>query len=546
MLRKSFIVGIVTTVAAFAQYGRPEFSREVFSPKLNPDGEEVEVIVKFKSEGNARGARAAGFARRHGLNPTHDHALIGSHAYRLRRVDVDRLSADPDVEFIAPDRVVRPTMDRSRAAVMATNATNRTGLDGRGITVAVIDSGISATNGALGSGGTNQVLYQKSFIPNVTSTADEYGHGTHVASIIAGQGMGSVESYRGMADGAGVLNLRVLDKDGAGKDSYVIAALNWVVANKATYNIRVVNLSLGRPVYGSYKVDPLCLAVEAVWKAGIVVVVAAGNEGRNNSSNTGGYGTIMAPGNDPYAITVGAAKAGSTNSRVDDMPTSYSSKGPSMVDHIVKPDLLAPGNRVVALGAGALLSGNPANVVDANYKYMMLSGTSMAAPVVSGAVALLLQSEPALTPDQVKARLMKNAWRGFAPSASVIDNGKTYTVRNDIFSIGAGYLDIDAALADSAYRPLGQAQSPAAVYDAATKKATLVKGSNVIWGEAAAPFNVIWGSNVLAGANVIWGENVIWGDSTSGCNVIWGESAIYSATSTVSGEAASLLLKGEN
>lgn len=545
------------TVTGLAQSGRP-FGSATFAPQLpvvedTADDEELDVIVKFKDDAapESRHSRRAGFARRFGLTARHDHELINSHAYRLRKADVDRLAADPDVEFVAPDREVRPTLDRARAAVMATTLTRRSFYTGSSSSIAIIDSGINVSSEAFSDGSISRVVYSKSFIPGVTSTADEYGHGTHVASIAAGDGIGTglqagQGKYSGLAAEADLLNLRVLDKNGVGKDSSVIAALAWVVLNKNYYNIRVVNLSLGRPVYSSYKLDPLCLAVEAAWKAGIVVVVAAGNEGRNNSGQNQGYGTITAPGNDPYVITVGAAKTGDTDSRVDDMPASYSSKGPSMIDHVVKPDLLAPGNRIVALGTGALWTSNPGNIVDATNKYMRLSGSSMAAPMVSGAVALLLESNGTLTPNQVKARLMKNAWRGFAPSATVVDNGQSYTVRGDIFSVGAGYLDIDAAVADWTYLPRASAQSPTAIYDTVTKKVKLIAGTNVIWGDSTSPLNVIWGTNIVAGTNVIWGDNVVWGDATAGSNVVWGDRSIFSATSDVSGEAAAVLIKGEN
>ena len=117
----------------------------------------------------------------------------------------------------------------------------------------------------------------------------------------------------------------------------MIAGIQQAIALKSTYNIRVINLSLGRPVPQSYKTDPLCQAVEAAWKAGIVVVTAAGNEGRNNSAGTQGYGTIGAPGNDPYVITVGASKTKGTPSRTDDAIASYSSKGPTLLDHSSSP-----------------------------------------------------------------------------------------------------------------------------------------------------------------------------------------------------------------
>jgi subtilisin family serine protease len=185
--------------------------------------------------------------------------------------------------------------------------------------------------------------------------------------------------------------------------------------------LRRYNLSLGQPVLSSYATDPLCQAVEQAWNAGIVVVVAAGNEGRNNSAGTNGYGTITSPGNDPLAITVGAMNTLGTPARSDDKIASYSSKGPSQIDHVIKPDLVAPGNRIISDTAGNssylsqtyrqnevpkyIYAGNGNGKGD----YFQLSGTSMAAPMVSGSAAVLLQKNPMLTPDQVKAILMKTA-----------------------------------------------------------------------------------------------------------------------------------------
>src|SRR5208283_1699143 len=246
--------------------------------------------------------------------------------------------------------------------------------------------------------------------------SDQFGHGTHVAGLIAGDGLISTgpfftKTFKGIAPGANIVNLRVLDQNGAGTDSLVIAAINQAIALKSTYNVRVINLSLGRAVYESYKLDPLCQAVEQAWKNGIVVVVAAGNNGRYQP--TDGYATITSPGNDPYAITVGAMKTMGTPTRVDDLIASYSSKGPTVIDAIAKPDIVAPGNLLVSLEAqgSTLYSEYPGNQVPYSYyvnggstasssSYFTLSGTSMAAGVVSGVVADLLQKSPNLTPDQ--------------------------------------------------------------------------------------------------------------------------------------------------
>src|SRR5262249_14851958 len=199
---------------------------------------------------------------------------------------------------------------------------------------------------------TYRIVYSQSFVPKVTSTADQYGHGTHVAGIIAGNGAastgnGAFKTFLGIAPNANIINLRVLDANGAGTDASVINAINAAIQLKNKYNIRVINLSLGRPVYESYTTDPLCRAVEKAWQAGIVVVVAAGNDGRNTLTN--GYATITSPANDPLVISVGAMKTMMTASTADDLIASYSSKGPTLLDHVVKPDIVAPGNPIVSL-----------------------------------------------------------------------------------------------------------------------------------------------------------------------------------------------------
>ena len=185
------------------------------------------------------------------------------------------------------------------------------------------------------------------------------------------------------------------------------------------------------------------------------MVAAAGNLGRN------GYSTVLSPGDSPHAITVGAMKTEETYPRSDDLIASYSSKGPTYIDLTVKPDVVAPGNLVVSLLApgSTLETEYPENVVGPSYyspsatgpaEYMRLSGTSMATPVVSGTVALMLQKNPALTPDTVKARLMKTAGKTFPVSSTATDptTGLTYTSFYDAFTIGAGYVDAAAALAN--------------------------------------------------------------------------------------------------
>ncbi|MFL6448925.1 MAG: S8 family serine peptidase [Bryobacteraceae bacterium] len=348
---------------------------------------------------------------------------------------------------------------------------------------------------------------------------------------------------------------------------------------KNVFNIRVINLSLGRPVYESYTQDPLCQAVEAAWKAGITVVVSSGNEGRDNSAGKHGYGTIGAPGNDPYVITVGGMRDMGTADRTDDLVASYSSKGPSAVDHIAKPDLVAPGNQVVALlnQHGTLALNHPENIatlaayrnpapaagnipVQPSYdaasnkqpppvkigsgysdRYYKMSGTSMAAGVVTGAVANLLQAAPALSPDQVKMLLMKTASKTFPTASTVVDSasGQAYTSYYDMFTVGAGYLDLQAALGLVNEVPSGlTAISPTASFNEANGNVELsfdpssVFSDQAIWSRYATASKArwnsssIWSNSVLDGNTAIWAAGSFWDSSSDSANQSsWGASS---------------------
>src|ERR1700751_766968 len=271
---------------------------------------------------------------------------------------IANLSNQANVVYISSDRPLAPSLRNAAPAMNAPYAWQH-GYTGTGIGIALIDSGVSGSadlNG--GFLGMSRVVYSKSFVPGNTSPSDQFGAGTHIAGLIAGNGANFTgpsysRTFKGIAPKANLINLRVLDQNGAGTDSTVIAAIAQAIALKSTYNIRVINLSLGRAVYESYKLDPLCLAVEAAWKNGIVVVVAAGNNGRYLQTN--GYATISSPGNDPYVITVGAMKPMGTPQRTDDLIASYTSKGPTAIDHIGKPDIVAPGNLLASLRTPATL-----------------------------------------------------------------------------------------------------------------------------------------------------------------------------------------------
>jgi serine protease AprX len=533
----------------------------------------LRVIVQYKSDaGTTQMTRALSQGAR--LNSKL--SMVHGGAFTMSPAAIRALAMDGDVAFISPDRKLKGMDDLTDSAVGVSTAWN-SGYDGTGIGVAVVDSGINDGYHAdfKDSVGRSRVVYHQDFTGTPISnssgaTWDLYGHGTHVAGIVGGNGTWSGGRFAGVAPNVNLIDLRVLDKNGSGSDSMVIAAIQRAIALKNTYNIRVINLSLGRGVPASYANDPLCQAVESAWRAGIVVVVASGNYGRLSVNDSNGYGTVTAPGNDPLVLTVGAMKTMNTSGRTDDQIASYSSKGPTTFDHVVKPDLVAPGNGVVSIvdHGSALEALYPSNLragTNLAYRpYFVLSGTSMATPVVSGAAALLLDQNPNLTPDQVKARLMKTAYKTFPVSTVSTDltTGQIFTSYYDIFTVGAGYLDVAAALGNNDLAPnaVGSAVSPSAVYNSSTGTVSLVNGSSVVWGTSVVwGSSVVWGNSVVWGTNVsgssvVWGTSVVWGSSVmSGFSVVWGTSTgSTSATSVVWGcsdfdgvDAVSVAINGE-
>jgi serine protease AprX len=530
----------------------------------------VRVIAEYSTQPQASHFRRV-TDRQGKIHRTYGHMPMA--AFDVTEGALAALENDPDVVHISPDREIHATLEHVGASVDLIplhnyyNSIQRA--KGGGIGIAIIDSGLDPTqpyfNGFLNS--TSRIVHSESFIDYTPN--DLYGHGTHVAAIASG--MDNVTAslpdnlayYWGMAPDASLINLKVLDVNGNSNDSTVIYAIDRAIALRRAYNIRVINLSLGRPIFESYKHDPLCRAVEQAWKAGIVVVVAAGNDGRNNSASTSCYGTISAPGNDPYVITVGAANSMQDMDPNNDLMTSYSAKGPTAIDHIVKPDLVAPGNLVISGQArGSTLAMNyPGNRIPISAYtpggsdapspyYFTLSGTSMATPVVSGAAAFLIDKNPSITPDQVKAKLMLTCRQSFPPTMNVTDTttGTVYTVAADIFTVGAGMVDLWAAYLDNSM-PTGSAASPAAYYDGSSRSIRLNLNStsaySIIWGSSQGyGSSVIWGSNV-SGSSVIWGSSIIWGSSyVNGFSVIWGSTSPWSDAATGT-ESLSILINGE-
>jgi serine protease AprX len=303
------------------------------------------------------------------------------------------------------------------------------GIDGSGVTVAMIDTGV-ARHEDLGG----RVVARVDFTPGGAGD-DEYGHGTHLAGVIAGDGGASSGKWRGVAPAAKLVSVKVAEADGSTDVSVVIAALQWVVTHRAQYGIRVLNLSFGTDSVQPYTLDPLDAAVERAWNAGITVVVSAGNRGP-------GPGTINKPGDDPFVVTVGAADLKQTPERWDDEIASFSSRGPTP-DGFEKPDLVAPGTTIVATrDAGSTVDQlHPAAVVDESY--FKGTGTSQAGAVVSGVAALMYEANPSLTPRRVKGLLLNTAFKTTAyrvgGGAGLVDaTGAVLAASSDVANPNAG------------------------------------------------------------------------------------------------------------
>src|SRR5688572_7384070 len=269
--------------------------------------------------------------------------IINAQVVDLPADSIATLERDPRVAHVSIDRAVVGTMERTSATIGATAVRQNLGYDGTGVGVAIIDSGVTLWHDDLAaSGGGQRVAHFVDFVRNSPRPYDDYGHGTHVAGIIAGDGFDSGGARSGIAPGVWLTVLKVLDDQGNGRITDVIKALDHVLKKKDSLNIRVVNLSVATGVYESYMADPLTLAVKKLVDAGVIVVAAAGNLGQT-ASGLDAYGGITSPGNAPWVLTVGASNHMGTSRRIDDRMAVFSSRGPTTEDRGAKPDLVAPG-----------------------------------------------------------------------------------------------------------------------------------------------------------------------------------------------------------
>jgi serine protease AprX len=292
----------------------------------------------------------------------------------------------------------------------------KAGFTGKGVDVALIDSGVAPVDG-LSNVVDGPDLSFESQASNL-SHLDSFGHGTHMAGIIAGRESGGdsgsyagdTSHFRGMAPDARIVSIKVADAHGATDVSQVIAAISWVVQHRTDWglNIRVLNVSYGTNSTQDYRIDPLTYAAEQAWKAGILVVAAAGNAGYSSS------GTLTSPARDPMLLAVGATDPNGTLTLKDDKVASFSSSGSSSGAHATGRfvDMVAPGSHIVSLRVpGSLIDQTYSSTGGVTSDLFRGSGTSQAAAVLSGAAALVIQQRPSITPDQLKRLLMSTAFK---------------------------------------------------------------------------------------------------------------------------------------
>ena len=377
----------------------------------------IRVILQKRSAG------ADGRAMAQGVGGTHkdEFAFIKSHALEIPAKAVYKLALHKDTLQVTPDSLVhmsavpvsnlKTTYPGTLGAPAIWNSTTAPAT-GKGVTVAVLDSGINKSHPAMTGSNILSIVVN----PKSTGRTDANGHGTHVTGIVTGYD--TTRGYIGVAPDARVISVQIADDQGMTLVSDLLKGLQWVDANRVANNIKVVNLSINGSLPESFLTSPTAAAVELLWMRGVTVVVAAGNRGAVADA------VKYAPACDPFVITVGATYDNATVGAADDTLADFSSRGVSLDGH-AKPDVVAPGRQIVAPLAGpnvTIARQFPDRISD-NGLYVRLSGTSMAAPAVAGVVALILERYPNLKPNQIKWLLANTArsYQGKVGNAGLID-----------------------------------------------------------------------------------------------------------------------------
>src|ERR1041384_6929790 len=434
---------------------RPSKSQRAdkLSPVLKDDKQQPDkrVTVIVTLNGSISG-RLNAFLAQSEVRRRREMKSFGSFSLNLPIRMVAELASFPEVFHVSSNEVVQSLGHVSlttgaEAGQAAATAAGRGSINGSGIGMAILDSGIDVNHKQFTAAGGGSRVVASVDLTGENRTDDPFGHGTFVAAAAAG-GPGAGTAYTGIAPGVSLINVRVLNSNGEGTIESVLAGLDCVSTHARQYNIRVVNMSIGTRAIVSYKYDTLCRAVRGLVNSGILVFAAAGNDGKDALGQKV-YGAIHSPGNEPSAFTIGASNSFQTDGRNDDVVTTYSSRGPTRSyfidgsgiahhDNLLKPDLVAPANKLVFAQAhnNLLVATNPTlnespSGTDPTMKTMRMSGTSVSTPIAAGTAALMLQLNPKMTPNMVKAFMEYTAQRlnGFG-----------------VLEQGAGQLNIEGAI----------------------------------------------------------------------------------------------------
>ncbi len=372
---------------------------------IEPD-KKVDVIVQ-KAGKDAKGRDIAADGEGEDLE---EFAFVKAHAMRVKQGKLPKMAQRKDVLYISPDAGVQrhavidagklqTTYPKTVKADEVWNHSTEYGGTGRGATVVVLDSGLTPT-ADFGAG-----VIRLNLNARATSPDDRHGHGTHIAGIIKGRN--ATGSYIGVAPDCTLISVKIADDQGVATTADLLRGLQWCYNNRSGFGgsgpIGVVNLSITVAIPESYKTSAVCAAVEQLWFNNVVVVAASGNRGDVRGA------TWYPPCNDPYVITTGATDEVADDKVGNDLLPTFSGRGQTQ-DGVYKPDVYAPGRRIVSALASrdcAIARQLPDRITADGH--IRLSGTSMAAPMVAGLVALLRGRYPGLTPDQLKWLLQNKA-----------------------------------------------------------------------------------------------------------------------------------------